>query len=143
MIGSIYLNPGVAVRHTGTPKGRGVFAGRDYGLGEMVETSPVAEIRCPWDELPGSVKRVVYDWGYLLGDVDEHLRCIALGAGSLFNHSKTPNLAYAADGDRQALVFTATREIKLGEEFTIDYNADIKPGEVDWFTLVGVSPVDD
>ena len=140
MIGSILPNPDLIVRHTDTVKGRGVFAGRAFATGEVVETSPVSEIVAPWERLPRAVQLLVYDWGYLLRDPNEDRRGIALGVGSLFNHSDTPNVAFAADGEKQALVFTAVRDIAPGEELTIDYNADMPPGSPNWFDLVGITP---
>jgi SET domain-containing protein len=48
---------------------------------------------------------------------------LALGYGSLYNHSYRPNARY--DDDAQAaMVFLALRSIAAGEEITINYNGD-------------------
>ena len=141
MLGSISPNPNLTVRHTQTPKGRGVFAQRAYQAGEVVEVSPVMEIEAPWESLPRALQLIVYEWGYLAGDPGTDVRGVALGLGSLFNHADQPSLVYAADIDKQALVFTAVRDIPEHEELTIDYNADIEPGGESRFSIMGIKPI--
>ena len=148
MIGTLHPNTDLIVRDTGTVKGRGVFAGRTYVSGEIVEISPIMEIVVPWDDLPRAVQLVVYEWGYLCGDKRPNVRGVAFGVGSLFNHQDDPNLSYAADVSRQAMVYTARRDIAVGEELTIDYNADIDTSAQhpvdqagDWFSIMGITRV--
>ncbi len=50
---------------------------------------------------------------------------IALGYGSIYNHSFTPNARYY-DGRNQTKIFMAIRDIKAGEEITVNYNGDPK-----------------
>lgn len=141
MIGSIASNPSLFVQHTGTPRGRGVFTHRPYKAGEVVEVCPVVQIPCPWGELPDTMKRFVYDWGHLVGQSAGTIQGFALGVGSLFNHASPANLAFKADEPRQALVFTALRDIAILEELTIDYNGDIPDGQADWFESLGITPL--
>ena len=141
MLGSLSANPHLFVQDTGTPRGRGVFTHRPYRAGEVVEVCPVVTIPARWEALPESVKRVVYDWGQLLGEDPGQIHAFALGVGSLFNHASQPNLAFRADADRQALVFTATQEIAIHEELTLNYNADIPAGQPDWFESLGITPI--
>ena len=141
VIGTLSANPFLFVQDTGTARGRGVFTHRPYEAGEVVEVCPVFEIPTAWGQLPSAVQQVVYDWGHLTGSGDPALHCFALGVGSLFNHTDSPNLSYAADPSRRALVFTATRAIAIGEELTIDYNSDIGPGQDSWFKAVGITPL--
>ena len=141
MIGSLAANPSLFVKDTQTPRGRGVFTHRPYRAGEVVEVCPVVTIPSPWEALPESVKRVVYDWGQLLGNEPNQVHAFALGVGSLFNRSPRPNLAFCADMDRQALVFTAQRDIVILEELTLDYNDDIPEGHPDWFESLGITPI--
>lgn len=142
MIGSIKTNPHLLVKDTGTPKGRGVFTRQDYRAGDIVETSPVLEVQSAFADLARPLQLVVYSWGYLTGDERKDVWGVALGFGSLFNHSSQPNLVYSADPDRRAIVYRATRQIDAGEELTIDYNADVDPGTGgDWFETMGVAPI--
>ena len=50
---------------------------------------------------------------------------LALGYGSLYNHSYKPNARYD-DLGQQRKSFTAIRDIEAGEEITINYNGDPK-----------------
>ena len=51
---------------------------------------------------------------------------LALGYGSLYNHSYRPNARYVDLGDRTKL-FTAIWDIAAGEEITVNYNGE--PGD--------------
>ncbi len=48
---------------------------------------------------------------------------LALGYGSLYNHSFHPNARYD-DRGQQTKVFTSLRDIESGEEITVNYNGD-------------------
>jgi SET domain-containing protein len=48
---------------------------------------------------------------------------VALGYGSLYNHSYSPNARYL-DVGRMTKAFISLRDIAPGEEITINYNAD-------------------
>ena len=52
---------------------------------------------------------------------------LALGVGSLFNHSQKPNLDYRIDHDQLMIRYFAAREIMPEEELTIFY------GDKLWF----------
>lgn len=47
-------------------------------------------------------------------------------AGSLFNHSDTPNLSRGWDNKSDKLIFTASRDVKEGEELLVDYVPTMK-----------------
>ena len=114
--------PNVYVKETGTAKGRGVFAARAFGAGELVEVCPVILFRKPYEVLHKELKTVVFHW-----QVPEGARAtqaLALGYGSLYNHSNPSNLRYETDGEALLMRFVAVREIAADEELTINYNAD-------------------
>ena len=46
---------------------------------------------------------------------------LALGVGSLFNHSRNPNLDYRIDHDQLVIKFFAAHDIVHDEELTIFY----------------------
>jgi uncharacterized protein len=103
-------------------KGRGVVARRLIRRGEVIERVPVLvlaaeEVRDArgWNGLAG----YCFQWG-------EGRLALALGYGSLYNHSYRPSAGYADEGGRM-LVFTALREIGPGEEITVNYNGE--PGD--------------
>ncbi len=106
----------IEVKRTRT-KGRGVFARHFIARGTVIERVPVLVI--PEDEIyeaPGNclLLNYVFEWGKgTLG--------LALGFGSLYNHSYEPNARYDDEG-QQTKVFTALKDIQPGEEITINYN---------------------
>ena len=53
---------------------------------------------------------------------------LALGVGSLFNHSRRPNLNYRIDSKNLLIKYIAMRNIGADEELTIYY------GDKLWFT---------
>lgn len=98
-------------------KGRGVFARQFIPEGTVFERVPVLVI--PEDEVleqPGVLSHYVFEWGR--GTV-----ALALGFGSMYNHSFSPNARYD-DVGRLTKIFTALRDISAGEEITINYNGD-------------------
>lgn len=96
-------------------KGRGVFARVAIPEGTVFERAPVLVVA--WQPIEKStLADYVYEWGK--GTV-----AVALGYGSLYNHSYAPN-AYYEDLHGQTKHYVARREIAAGEEITINYNAD-------------------
>jgi SET domain-containing protein len=104
----------VEIRYT-KDKGRGVFARTRIAKGTVIERVPVVVVT--WDRIEDSeLAHYAYTW-------NERKAAIALGYGSLYNHSFKPN-AYYEDAGRQTKVFTAIRDIEPGEEITVNYNGD-------------------
>lgn len=130
------------VRHTGTTKGRGVFAPRDIDQGEVVELCPAIVIRVPFDDLPAELQQTVFCWGRL-ARTDESF-AVALGYGGMYNHANPANLRYEAVPDCDGIRFTAARAIRSGEELTVNYEAEggghVCDDEGHWFETVGVTP---
>lgn len=56
---------------------------------------------------------------YFLWDGDQ--AAIALGFGSLYNHSSAANTEFELDYDFEQIRFKALRDIAAGEEITTDY----------------------
>ena len=111
--------PAIAVRETGDPRGRGVFALRDFGKGECVEVCPVVPVATDHDRLPVELRRRVFDWFALAGGPEPC--AIALGYGSLYNHANPVHSAIWPTGPAASL-FVAARQISTDEELTINYN---------------------
>ena len=96
-------------------KGRGVFAKKQIPEGTILERAPVLVVK--WKPIEKSeLANYIYEWGK--GTV-----AVALGYGSLYNHSYTPNARYE-DLNGQIKQYIALRDIEAGEEVTINYNAD-------------------
>ena len=96
--------------------GRGVFATAPIAPGETIEICPVLRIPMEEVELINStlVAAYYYTWNGAAG--------IALGFGSLYNHSSTPNAEYLKHIDEDLLVIRALSTIALGEEITTSYS---------------------
>jgi hypothetical protein len=135
------ISPPIAfVKETGTARGRGVFANREFQLGDLVEESPVIIVR--FDQIPEEIKRIVFNWEELLSGAGKG-SAIALGYGSLYNHARQANMRYEADGVRLVISFIAVSHITRGEELTINYNSPSGvPGEHGdhWFKQMNIQP---
>jgi hypothetical protein len=109
----------VAVASAGR-KGLGVFATSAIEAGEIVEVCQVI-VEAERNIADGAnLDRYVYAWG----EPDEGVCAVALGYGSIFNHSFDPNAVFATDVLRGTITFRARRRIGDGEEITINYNGD-------------------
>src|SRR6184192_219991 len=85
-------------------KGRGVFALVKFAPGEVIEAVPV--ILIPAREWPHIEPTVLALYIYNFGPTAEQEHAaIALGYGSLYNHSYRPNAKYIKDWDRQTYLF--------------------------------------
>lgn len=108
--------------------GRGVFAGRRFDEGEEIEAAPVLTV-------PADVKDHL-DWTPLWGyyfEWRDGAVGVALGFGSLYNHSWEPNARYDQDFDADIVRFTALRAIEPDEEITINYTGSPDGRDELWF----------
>jgi SET domain-containing protein len=96
--------------------GRGVFAAEPIAAGAVVEVCPVLRFPAAQRELIDAtlVFEYYFDWD---GD-----GAIALGLGSLYNHSGEPNAEYLKDFERDLVTIRATRAIAAGEEIAFSYS---------------------
>ena len=143
-LASLILPPAVYIKETGTARGRGVFAGRAFKQGEVVEACPVVL----FDPLPGrllplDIKRIVFGWGKLLR-LQRPRPAIVLGYGSIYNHSNPAGLRCEGDAATSVLRFIAVRDIGADEELTINYNSIGSGVSSDnmWFEANGVKLID-
>jgi len=111
--------------------GRGVFARGDFMRDEVVECVPVIVIPAEqWDHIEPTV---LEPYIFNFGPQGEHA-AIALGYGSLYNHSYSPNALYVKSWEELLIRFVALRDINDGEEITVNYNGsadDRKPVDFD------------
>ncbi len=99
--------------------GRGVFAGKNFAKGELIEVCPVLllsehEIHLAWASHGSILERYYfdYDWKY---------SAIALGYGSLYNHSNNANADYSSNTNEEEVVIFARKKIKKGGQIFINY----------------------
>lgn len=99
-------------------KGRGVFASRSIPKGTVFEEAAViiTKVRGVSEALQTTnLWEYVYDW-------DGKRAAIALGLGSLFNHSDEPNVEYQYT-EEETIQYRTTRSVKKGEELLINYGS--------------------
>lgn len=95
-------------------KGRGVFAARNFQVGETVAVNPVILIEI--DALrDGSIFN-----DYPLDWTDQH-NAIALGPINLLNHSEEPNCKLERHIEHKTVSCIALEDIQKGAELTIRY----------------------
>ena len=116
--------------------GLGSFSTSAFAEGETVEASPVIVLTEKYENLPKEIKHRVYNWGRLSRTKPDTALALALGYGSHYNHSDTPNLSYQADTTSMTLIFIARRNIEPNEQLTIHYNQNTDgslPEKTTWF----------
>ena len=106
-------NGALEVRAAGT-KGRGVFAAKAFKKGEVIEVAPA--LRVPKGE--EAIFLATFLANYLFA-TQEDGSVIGLGYTSLYNHSNKPSADFFVNDTIVAI--KATRNIKAGEEITLDY----------------------
>ena len=99
--------------------GRGMFATADIAKGEVIEACPVLETRTEdYEKLKATRLR---DY-YFIWNEEPKKVVISLGYGALYNHSYEPNATYKKNIDAGTITFMAIKDIKSGEEITVNYN---------------------
>jgi len=106
---------------TGESVARGVFASADIERGELVEAAHCLFV--PQEEYNNHFRRTVLEHYLFRAPSGDHL--LALGVGSLFNHSAQPNLDYRIDAEALVVRFYAARPVLAGEELTIYYGCKL------------------
>lgn len=96
-------------------KGRGVYASKNIRKGEVIENCELLLIKK--HELPPSLESYVYEYS-------SKMVALALGVGSLFNHSDEPNAEFFFDEGKNHLLIRAIKKIPSNQEITINYGYD-------------------
>ncbi|TWE01817.1 hypothetical protein FB550_105185 [Neobacillus bataviensis] len=113
--------------------GRGIFATRNISKGELIHVAPV--IISPSNEYKNLKKTIFVEYVFWWGENLEEC-ALALGYGSLFNHSYTPNALYKLNLNQKTIDFYAHTDIKEGEEIMINYNGDPGNDKPVWFDVL-------
>jgi len=99
-------------------RGRGVACIHPIPQGSIIESCPVIMLSAADTQVIHDTK--LHDF-YFLWDIDLKTSAIALGYGSLYNHSKTPNADYQLNDETQEIQFFAISDIKAGDQILINY----------------------
>jgi len=113
-------------------KGWGVFALKDFEAGEVIESAPVLTFtptdRKNLEKTPMS--HYIYPWKSTRG------AALAFGYGSIYNHSYSPNADWKQNFKTGCMIYRAVKDIKKGEEITVNYNGEPDDQKViDWFEV--------
>ncbi|EJT98675.1 protein methyltransferase, partial [Dacryopinax primogenitus] len=114
-------------------KGRGLYAIRPIAQGTVVEISPVL-LFTP-EEWEAHGRHTVLDHYTFIWRIPGETRpfmALALGLGSIFNHSSRPNVSFYRNIDAQTIEYTTTRDVSTGEELCISYGDSSRL----WFPVV-------
>lgn len=98
--------------------GRGVFASARIKTGELIESCPI--IYLTEKDYPLAKQTTLLNYYFL--NEPENRAGIALGYGSLYNHSYEPNTTYKKRLEDGFIDFVAIRDIAPDEEITVNYN---------------------
>jgi SET domain-containing protein len=111
--------------------GRGVFSTEMIPAGTLVEIAPV--IVLPADDLKRIHEHsILHDYYFLWSD-DGAEGALALGYGSLYNHSYSPNTEYYTNRETMTIDIFAIIDIVAGEEITFNYNGMPHDNTPVWF----------
>ena len=114
-----------------TNKGRAVYTTEVIPKGSIIELCPVIKLN-PKDT--ALIHQTALHDFYFLWDELEKTSAIALGYGSLYNHSADPNALFELILNEQEIRFIALHDISSNSEITINYLAkEIKEYKL-WFT---------
>jgi uncharacterized protein len=111
--------------------GRGVFTSEIIPIGTLIEIAPV--IVLPADDLKLIHEHsVLHDYYFVWSD-DGSEGALALGYGSLYNHSYAPNSEYYTNLDTMTIDVFAIVDIEAGAEITFNYNGMAEDSTLVWF----------
>lgn len=101
-------------------RGRGVFPMTFIPCNTVIEVSPILLFRHDEYKAHGqytALDEYTYRWrdGYAL----------ALGLGSMFNHSRRPNVGFVRDFEDQVIRYVTLRDVQPGEELCISYGTHL------------------
>ena len=111
-------------------KGRGVFTSKKIPAGTTIEVSPVLVLTAKERKQVEGTKlyHYIFEWGD-----SRRQACVAFGYVSMYNHDYTANCEYEMDFEEKTVTVRTVRDIKKGEELTINYNASPNDKTKVWF----------
>ena len=112
--------------------GRGVFTSEKIDRGQLIEVSPVLVLQK--GDRSHLDKTALYHYYFIWG-VDDETCAIALGYGSLYNHSYSPNAEYEPDYEANQLSFYAFKDIQADSEITVNYSGQPEGKIPLWFSV--------
>ena len=111
-------------------KGSGVFTNAFIASGTLIEIAPMLVL--PEKDCKLIDESFLYNYYFLWGDEHKNY-ALALGYGSLYNHSYQPACKYETYYEDNTIHFITIRDVNEGEELTINYNWDVNDKTPIWF----------
>jgi len=109
---------------------RGVFSSAEIEIDDIIEISPVIVLSSEDKEKIHNTH--LHDYYFLWGTKLDQI-ALALGYGSLYNHSNTPNATYIYEYATRTITFKCIQKIEAGDEIFIDYNEGNEKAVKLWF----------
>ena len=75
---------------------------------------------------------LLYDYIFEWGE-DQKLAAVALGYVSIYNHAVHPNCMYDMNEEDQTISIITLKDIEIGDELFINYNAETEEASPVWF----------
>lgn len=114
--------------HNTDLKGRGVFTAIAIPAGSLMEICPL--ILIPKSQMLLLDQTELYNYYFIW---DQDTLAIALGYGSIYNHSDKPNARVIYDFDTQEIQIESLLDIPPGAEITIHYLDEDDSNHKLWF----------
>lgn len=111
-------------------RGRGVFATEKIKADTVIEISPVLVF--PAKEVGDAEKTLLFNYFFEWGN-NLKKRALGLGYISMYNHSYSANCEYEMDYDDAIMRIKTIKDISVGEELFINYNAVPDDATPVWF----------
>ena len=127
----------IKIRYISKGKGKGAFAKKDIKKDTIIDVANV--ILIPNKDYKKIKETVLYDYCYIWKDPKHKPgfeNAITLSISQFINHSYEPNIRYLYDYKNKVIEFSAIREIKEGEELTVNYNGLVNDKSPVWFNVL-------
>lgn len=107
--------------------GRGVFAAENIKKGEVIEMAPILVLE--FSDFVDTKWNLLFEYYFWLDD----FVVLALGYGSMYNHSENPNCEYKIDKENETITFAALKDIQKDEEILFNYSGSASKKAPLWF----------
>lgn len=114
-------------------KGHGIFTKKAIKADTVIETSPVIVMSDADRKLLDQT--LLHDYIFEWQPEGVEMCCMALGWVPLYNHSFRSNCEYFMNYNDQTIYIQTVRDIKAGEELTINYNGTWNDKGKVWFEV--------
>jgi SET domain-containing protein len=122
----MFFNQKITVKDT-PDMGRGVFASEDIKAGETIEVAPILVLQ--FEDFIDTKWNLLFEYYFWMDDEV----VLALGYGSLYNHSKGNNAEYEINIKNKSIAFKAIKNIKKGQEIFFNYKGSTTSKAPLWF----------